>query len=317
MKLFSRLFSVLLVIFFAAPLAGGEGKIAKANGINLWYETFGNQDDPALLLIMGGNCQGVLWPVEFCEQLAREGFYVIRYDHRDTGLSTCFNFAKNPYDLIDISKDAVGLLDFLDVKKTHLFGISMGALVAEVMAARFPDRVHTIAIMASTSDVRPMNLALSGKPSETSLVSSPSEHYLSWVEQFFQSGSTTVEEHLEQQVAIWHLLSGSVAPFDKGLYYSLFRESLSRLQRPDVQQNHFLASALSEDLVLEVPYQIQVPTLILQGSEDPVFRPDHGEALSKAIKGSKYLLVEGMGHVPNSSFDNFLIKQIKLHASAR
>ncbi len=314
MKLLSRLFAVCLSLLFAAPLVGGEGKVAKVNGIDMWYETFGNQEDPALLLIMGGNCQGVLWPVEFCERLVKEGFYVIRYDHRDAGLSTCFNFEENPYDLMDVAKDAIGLLDFLNIKKSHLFGISMGGLIAEIMAAHFPERVHSIVIMASTSDIRPMNLALQGQPFENGAVSSPSENYLSWVEQFLKIPCETNQDNLEQRVAIWHLMSGSVAPFDRSLYYALHQESLSRLKRADVQQNHFLASARSETLVREVPYQIQAPTLILQGSEDPVFRPDHGEALARAIQGSSYLLVKGMGHVPNSYFDDLLIAEIKQHA---
>lgn len=77
-------------------------------------------------MVMGGCCQGILWPTEFCQKLADEGFYVIRYDHRDAGFSTCFDFETDPYDLIDMAKDAIGLLDYLEVEKTHLFGLSMG-----------------------------------------------------------------------------------------------------------------------------------------------------------------------------------------------
>lgn len=79
-----------------------SGQIAKVNDIEIWHETFGKENDPALLLIMGALSQGIQWPTEFCEQLANSGFYVIRYDQRDTGQSICFDFEKNPYDLLDL-----------------------------------------------------------------------------------------------------------------------------------------------------------------------------------------------------------------------
>jgi pimeloyl-ACP methyl ester carboxylesterase len=293
-----------------------RGKFASVNGLEIWYETFGSQEDPALLLVMGGGCQGVLWPVDFCEKFAKEGFYVIRYDHRDAGLSTYINFADNPYDLMDVTKDALGLLDFLHVKQAHLFGISMGGLVAEIMAAYFPERVHSIIIMGSTSDVRPMNLAIKGEPPEEGALSSPVSEYRTWRGPVPQKPYDQDEKFLERRVNIWHWMSGSV-PFDRVFYHSLHKEWLARLKNTDSLPNHYLASARSEDLVREVPNQVQVPTLILQGSEDPVFRPDHGEALSKAIKGATYLLVEGMGHVPNVFFDDFIIEQIRLHSMTK
>lgn len=314
-----KFFSLFLIVY-STSVFGGQDQIAHLdNGIDIWYETFGSKEDPALLLIMGGGCQGVLWPVEFCEKFVKEGFYIIRYDHRDTGLSTYINFEENPYDLMDITKDAVGLLNFLNVQKAYLFGISMGGIVAEIMAAYFPERVHSITIMGSTPDVRPMNLAIRGEPPEEEALSSPVSEYCSW------RGSGSVpqkpydrdEEYLEHRVTFRRQMSGSIAPFDKAFYHSLYRECLARLKNTDSLANHFLAIARSEDLVREVPYQIQTPTLILQGSEDPVFRPDHGEALSRAIKGSNYLLVKGMGHVPNSYLDDFLIEQIKLHSISK
>ncbi len=315
-KLLLQLFSLCFFIIFATPLIGNKENIAKVNGLNIWFETFGNPEDPAFLLIMGGGCQGVLWPIEFCEKLVKEGFYVIRYDHRDAGLSTYINFAENPYDLMDITKDAVELLNVLNIEKVHLFGISMGGLVAEIMAVYFPEKVHSIAIMGSTPDVRPMNLAIKGESPEEGALSSPVSDYRSWRGRIPQKPYDQDEEFLEHRINIWRRMSGSV-PFDRDFYRSLHRQCLARLKNTDSLANHYLASARSEDLVKAVPYQIQVPTLILQGSEDPVFRPDHGEALFKSIKGSKYLLVEGMGHVPNVYFDDFLIEQIKLHSNSK
>lgn len=290
---------------------GIQAHMAKINDLEIWYETFGHPEDPALLLVMGASCQGVLWPVEFCEKLVKEGFYVIRYDHRDTGLSTCLDFEKKPYDLMDVTKDALGLLDYLKIKKAHFFGVSMGGIVAELMAAHFAERVHTITIMGSSPDVRPMNLAIKGVPPENNPFSSPVHEYRSWRSPQPQKPYEQDENFLEHRVTIWQRMNGSIAPFDTEFYRSLHRECLRRLKNTDSLKNHYLASTLSEDLVREAPYLIQRPTLILQGSEDPVFRPDHGEGLFKAIEGSRYLLVEGMGHVPNNHFDDLIIEQIK------
>ena len=114
-----------------------EDEIAFANGIHICYETFGQKSQPSLLLIIGGCCQGIMWPREFCELLA-QNFFVIRYDHRDTGYSSCFDFKTGPYTILDLAKDAIGLLDALDVDKAHLCGLSMGGPIAELMAAHYP-----------------------------------------------------------------------------------------------------------------------------------------------------------------------------------
>ena len=153
-------FSLLLLC--TSTLFAGQEQIARINAIDVWYETFGKKEIGAST-IMGGCCQGVLWPV-FCERLAHEGFYVIRYDHRDAGLSTCVDFEENPYDLMDMAKDAVGILDAANIEKAHLFGVSLGAFLAEIMAGYFPERVHSILLMGSSCDIRPMNLAYAGLP---------------------------------------------------------------------------------------------------------------------------------------------------------
>jgi pimeloyl-ACP methyl ester carboxylesterase len=293
-----------------------QGQIAQANGIEIWYETFGSSKDPAFLLLAGGGgyCQGVLWPVNFCERLAKEGFYVIRYDNRDAGLSTCLDFDKNPYTLLDITKDTVGLLDALKIEKAHFFGLSMGGLVAKIIAAHYPERVHSISFTGSTCDVEPMNRAIKGLPPKEGALSSPSEGYLSYIKQASSTSCDSDKEKIQKNVDAWHLLSGSKAPFDKNLYHSLFKECISRTKRSDVFMNHFFASTLSEDMVRSVPPLIKVPTLIIQGSEDPLFGPDHGEALAKMIQTSTYMLVEGLGHAPSSYFDDFFVEELTKHA---
>ena len=96
-----------------------NGKIIDANGIKIWYETFGNAHHPALLLLMGNSCDAYMWPLEFCKQLAASGWYVIRFDQRDTGLSSHIAFEQSPYTLNDMVDDALALISSLNIEKIH------------------------------------------------------------------------------------------------------------------------------------------------------------------------------------------------------
>lgn len=185
----------------------------------LWYETFGEKDNPPLLLVMGGLCQGILWPTGFCEQLAAEGFYVIRYDHRDTGLSPCFDYQKEPYDLLDMAKDAICLLDGLGIERAHVCGLSMGGPIAELMATK--GRVLSLTLIATSCDLRPSSLAYDKEFPDDITLPRPTDQYLAWMHRF------------------------------------------------------------------------------------------HGETLAKEIRDAKFVLVPGLGHVPNKQFYPLLIQEIK------
>jgi len=140
-----------------------------ANGIQIEYDTFGDRSSPPLLLIMGLGAQMILWDEEFCDQLASQGLYVIRFDNRDIGLSTKFDEAgvpnvmemiaaaqrgeevKAPYTVDDMADDAVGLLDSLDIDKAHICGASMGGMIAQTVASRHPScDLSLISIMSTT-----------------------------------------------------------------------------------------------------------------------------------------------------------------------
>ena len=309
---------VIFSLLACLPVFGSQGQIAQANGIELWYETFGKKENPALLLIMGGCCQGVIWHKAFCERLADEGFYVIRYDHRDSGLSSCFDFDKDPYDLMDVTKDAVGVLDAAGVEKAHLFGVSMGGFISELMAAYYPERVHTITVLGSSPDMRPGNLAFAGlPPEEDAPLSPPTAHYLEWMKEFLKILPQTDEERLAQRLDGWNRLNGQKVPLDEETNREIHTEFLSRLRYPQGIVNHvaMLNGEQSERLIRTAPSKIKVPTVILQGSEDPIFPPDHGEALSRAIEGSEYVFVEGMGHIPNDRFYDLYIEILKRQAA--
>ena len=142
---------------------------AKANGIEIEYETAGNKGDPALLLVMGLGAQLTIWPEALFHGLAKQGFYVIRFDNRDTGLSTDFGAGAcptlpapsqklmtgkkvdAPYLLKDMAADAVGLLDALGIDTAHMVGASMGGMIVQIVAAQYPARTRSMVSIMSTS----------------------------------------------------------------------------------------------------------------------------------------------------------------------
>ena len=143
--------------------------IITANGISIAYDEFGKQDDPVILLIMGLGTQMIAWTEEFCLGLVAKGYRVVRFDNRDVGLSQKFDDQKppnifkgliaqklgvkinTPYTLFDMSADAIGVMDVLDIKRAHIVGASMGGMISQILAAEHPERVIYLTSIMSTS----------------------------------------------------------------------------------------------------------------------------------------------------------------------
>lgn len=290
-------------------LFADRGEIIKINEqVDVWYETFGLKEDPACLLIMGAGGPGMFWSSEFCNKLAEKGFYVIRYDQRDTGFSTRFDFAKDPYTLLDMAKDAIDLLDALHIKKAHLVGLSMGGPIAELISVHDSHRIQSLTLIATSSDFRPLNRCLAGLPPEEGALSSPQESYQQITQKLLRGPSATQEQQLLQHKELWKILNGSAVPLEEKKDQEEQKQLALRLKNSSL--NHMFASRDSESLIRTVPSQVTIPTVILLGTEDPIFGPDHGKDLSEKIRGSKYYLVQRMGHVLHSSFSDFLIDKI-------
>ena len=128
-----------------------NGKYVKRDNIDLWTETFGKSEDPAILLISGAMAPARFWTDEFCTYLASQGFFVIRFDHRDTGLSSPVDYAKNPYDLDDLVEDVIAILDAYDLHNAHLIGHSMGGMIAQFCALKYPERCKSITVISGRS----------------------------------------------------------------------------------------------------------------------------------------------------------------------
>ncbi len=292
----------------------GKGEIVNLGELDLWYESFGNSKDPCFLLIMGGGCQGILWPDLFCEKLASLGFFVIRFDARDTGYSSYFDYKNKPYNLLDMAKDGVLLLDFLKIKQAHVMGTSMGGAIAQLMATHFPFKVLSLTLIATTVDFRNLVAAIQGIPRENLPLSSPSQECLEWIEAFsLKHPHLSWLEKIQKQMKGWHILNGRKAPFDRVYYGKVMAKSIWRQSSYEVLLNHVKAIISSVESLLNTLGKIEAPSLIIQGTEDPIFPKDHAEFLAASLPNSELFLVEKMGHNLNSCFYDIILERISHH----
>ncbi|WP_224240235.1 alpha/beta fold hydrolase [Hyalangium gracile] len=291
----------------------------QSNGIDLWTESFGDPGAPPILLVMGASAQALGWPEEFIELLVAGGRYVIRYDHRDTGQSTCFDFQKNPYTLVDLAEDAVGVLDAYGIARAHLVGASMGGMICQLLSILHPERVLTLTSMVSTPlrpDVQESFMqAFMGQPSTGSLPP-PAPRAIELYQSLAASPPTTREEAIEVQLKILRMMSGSVAPFEEQEFRRRVERMFDRARDMAASNNHGLVPSPTREHA-EALRRLRVPTLVIHGTDDPMFPLEHGFATAEAIPGAKLLLLEGMGHEIARPLHGAMAKAILEHTGSR
>ena len=271
-------------------------QIARANGIDICYEIFGEPTAEPVLLIMGLGAQMVLWDDAFCEQLAARGFRVIRFDNRDIGQSGKLTGGKRlgavellklrflrmpvaaPYRIIDMARDTTGLMDALGIKSAHLVGASMGGMIAQEIAISFPQRVRSLTSIMSTT----------GNPK----VPPPTKEAAAML---MAPPPTTKEEYFARFAQTWKILRVGSFPEDEALDPSRAARIYSRGLNPagvGRQLRAILASGSRKERLRSVT----APTLVIHGTVDPLVRPEGGIDTAASIPGAKLLMVEGMGH---------------------
>ncbi|MBA3742238.1 alpha/beta hydrolase [Sporichthya sp.] len=263
---------------------------ARIGGIEICYEEFGDPQHPAILLIMGLGGPMFWWEDEFCSALADRGFRVIRYDNRDVGLSrpgasparvvpAYLRRAAPEYSLEDMAADAAGLLRHLQVPRAHVVGVSMGGMIAQLLAIRHPALVRSLTSMMSTTGSRkvgwinPRVLARMFRK-----IPDGEEAYVARnLEGFRRIGSPRYfESNLERQRARAH------RTFAYGL-------------NPAGTMRQLAAIVNAADRTSELA-NIRVPTTVLHGTADPLVHVSGGKATARAIPGAELVLVPGMGH---------------------
>lgn len=270
---------------------------AKANGIEIEYETAGDKQNPALLLVMGLGAQLTIWPDKLFHGLAAKGFYVIRFDNRDVGLSTDFGkwgpanipaalqAAMNgekvnaPYLVGDMAADAVGLLDALGIEKAHMVGASMGGMIVQVIAARYPGRTRSMVSIYSSSGRRGLP---QGKPEALAML-----------------GSVPADDTREARVAHGMKLRQTIGspgfPTPEPELRALVEKNVDRRWYPEGVGRQYVSVLASGDRV-ELLKTIKAPTLVLHGEEDPLLPVECGRDIARTVPGAEIETIAGWGH---------------------
>jgi pimeloyl-ACP methyl ester carboxylesterase len=260
-------------------------------GVSLCYETFGDPADAPILLIMGLATQMIAWHDDFCEQLAGRGFYVVRFDNRDIGRSTHFDFrppslkqmltrrlGPEQYTLSDMAQDTANLLRELGISPAHVVGASMGGMIGQLLAAEHPETVRSlVSIMSSTGN------RWSGQPA------------LAVYRYLLRPPPRDRDGYIDRAAAVFGLV-GSTG-FERDEQYIRERAARSYDRGYDVRAGGRQLGAViaSGDRTNELK-RIEAPTLVIHGTVDKMVRPSGGKATAKAIPGARLMMIEGMGH---------------------
>ena len=280
-------------------------RIVRANGVDLCVETFGDHASPAVLLIGGAEMSMDWWEDELCERLASGPRFVIRYDLRDTGQSVTYEPGAPRYTGADLTADAVGLLDALGVERAHLAGISMGGGIAQEIALLQPERVASLTLIATSPAVARAGREL--PPSSDELKA----HF---------ADPPPPPDWSDREAVIDHVLAG-LRPFAGSL--PVDEEEQRALVERVVERTRNIESSLTNHWILDEGEsvhgelgEIAAPTLVLHGTEDPLFPLAHGEALAAEIPNARLLPLEGMGHeMPRRQLWELVVPAILEHTA--
>ncbi|WIX84613.1 alpha/beta hydrolase [Amycolatopsis sp. DG1A-15b] len=265
---------------------------AQANGLELEYDTFGDPAAPPLVLVMGLGAQMITWEDGFCELLAGRGFFVVRYDNRDVGLSTWLDHLPPPdlaalaagdsptapYTLSDMADDAVGLFDALGIDRAHVVGASMGGMIVQQLAIDHPDRLRSITSIMSTTGDREVGQA---EPWALAMLTRPP--------------ASTREQALADSVEGYRRLGSPGYPDDEAFLLAKAALHYDRARHPVGTLRHAAAVVASGDRTAGLR-SVRLPALVVHGDADPLINVSGGKATAEAIPGAELVVIPGMGH---------------------
>ena len=269
-----------------------------ANGIQLEYEAYGDKANPPLLLVMGLGAQLTLWPMELVEALVARGYYVIRYDNRDIGLSQKFggggipNFkrvalmrmlglrARIPYRLSDMAADAAGLLAALGIAKAHVVGASMGGMIVQLMAINHPDKLLSMTSVMSTTGNRRVPPA---KPAAMAALLDRAP------------AGATLEQVMPIGIKVSRAIGSPAYPAEEARLKERIERDFNRSFYPSGAVRQLTAIVDDGDRRKRLA-DVTTPTLVIHGIADPLVPVEGGRDTAASIKGAKLLEIEGMGH---------------------
>ncbi len=276
-----------------------KGKVNVGN-VTIAYESQGSHQAPTILLIAGTNMQLTSWPATFYQQLVSQGYRVVRFDNRDIGLSTKFDQAglpdwaaigralaeqktpPLPYTLDDMAADAVGLLDALGIKKAHIVGVSMGGMIAQRVAYNHPE--HTLSLTSIMAGGGKPTFPLVARPELAAQIPPP-------------GAASDTAAYINREVQSMKILTGPVYPVTEPQARERARQAIKRAYYPDGLHRQGAASLAGFYAGRQGKLKtINVPTLVIHGSEDPIVVVDAGRDVAASVPGALFELIEGMGH---------------------
>ncbi len=283
-----------------------------ANGITVEYAETGPRDAPVILLIMGLGMQLIAWPQSFCDGLAARGFRVVRFDNRDVGhstpmpagsLATASMMARAffglpvrpPYTLIDMARDALGLLDALGIARAHVVGASMGGMIAQILAIEHPERVKSLTSIMSTTGDRKLP-GPKAKVLRALLRPRPRDR------------AAAVRRGME----MFRLIAGSGYPPADAELRAVVERAVQRSYRPGGVARQLIAIHAAPSRV-QALRRVHAPTLVLHGSDDPLVPVAGGEDTAANIPGARLRIVPGMGHFLPEALVPLLVEEIAGH----
>ncbi len=317
-----------VVIFLAALLCslsslaaevckvGTDVERVSVGEVSLAYQSIGRSSDPALLLVMGLGGQLIHWPDDVVEQLCEQGFRVIRFDNRDVGLSRwnaeapTANLAYEvlryrlglavgaPYSLRDMAGDSLGLMDALDIDEFHLLGASMGGMIAQHIADMAPQRVRSLTLVMTSSGAQ-------GLPAP-----SPALLHL-----LARREAPSREVALEQQADLLAALGSPSVVDDRAMLLHQAEIAYDRAFNPAGVERQLLA-ILAEGSRVDLLNRLQVPTLVVHGTADPLLPVMHGVHVAAHIRGSELRLIPGLAHRFQERFKAPLLAAVLPHLQA-
>ena len=269
------------------------------NGVDIEYLTEGDPSDPALLLVMGLGAQLITWPEGFADGLRQRGFFVIRFDNRDSGLSTKFeglpdimtlfagtDLSSTPYRIEDMADDAAALLGALGIAQAHVVGVSMGGMITQALVINHPDLFLSASSIMSTTGDRAV-----GAPTGEAMTA------------LLRPAATSREEAIQAGVEGSLVIGSPGYPTDEGILRERAAAAYDRSYCPagTVRQ---LGAILGSPDRTEGLHGVGIPFLVVHGEADPLVTLSGGEATAAAVSGSKLLTIPGMGHdLPQALWD--------------
>jgi len=272
-----------------------ENTVTFDNGISICYEAFGRPEDPTILLIMGLGGPMGWWSTVFCENLAGRGFQVIRFDNRDTGRSSRFESSRRmrrtdlvgsfvglakraEYTLDDMADDAFGLLSAIDVERAHVVGVSMGGMIAQMMAIKHPERVRSLASVMSTTGRRTVG----------------------WQDprllpMLFGRGMMDRDSYIARSAVTVAAIGSPGYPGDPEAGRRRAEETFDRGWSAEGVARHLLAVVSQTDRTEQLR-RLDIPTVVIHGLADRMVHVSGGRATAAAIPNAELVLIPGMGH---------------------